>query len=857
MNGATEVEQNSFKITVTGAAANANATFTQIETVDTPSYEIIGSDIDGLTLNTDGSWTFDPTDSAYQDIAINTTRVVQVNYNVLDTNGGAHQNSFNITVTGANDAPVASVTSDLNGTPVSALLADATEDQSYSITKAQLLAGFTDVDGTEQASLAVTNLTSVRDSDDSAVGTLTPDGDNWTFTTTGNDEHFNGVVKLTYDVSDGTTTTAAINKFTVNPINDAPVYSAFDANGAANNTDFNVIVPTGNAANVYEDSTLIKVSRAQLLEGVTDVETTDANLVIENLTADKGSFTGPDGAGDYTYTPEADYNGTVTLIYAIKDEGDIRTYIDTKTFEISAVNDEPVRTAGNVSTLYLLEDDDVQSMGLEGLTYSTGGGSDESTGGTAQSFTYTVTAIPDGPNATNPRGIVFASNDASGVTGSGTATLSGDITTWDSTNANTFALVGDAIPGLAIAANGTFTLDLSDAAYTTDLAVGVDKAIQVKYSGNTDQNGFVINLTGTDGGNAVLASIYTPVAANDTLTLAQLQSLTFGGATNASGTAALTFTVADSGDGIAAVTNPVASQSYKSISETLDINIIGFNDAPVIPTGGVILTTAITGITADNTLDEDVNSGAGIVITKAQLLASVTDPDVYEDGTTADVNTLTVSDVNATNGTITDNNDDTYTFIPTADYSGTAKINYMVNDTNSGSVASQITLTVSAVNDNPVATFSAPQATAEGNASISGTLTATDVDPTDSHTYAFSSATINTLAPSTFSAEYNTNSSDADKATNVTTLDNGGVPGLTIDTNGTWSFDPQNDFYTPLSAGVDRSIVVTYQVTDDGTGALTDTETFTITVTGTNDVPVATFTTCLLYTSTLPTKRIV
>ena len=44
---------------------------------------------------------------------------------------------------------------------------------------------------------------------------------------------------------------------------------------------------------------------------------------------------------------------------------------------INAVNDAPIRTAGDVETLYLLEDEAIASMGLAGVTYSAGGGADE------------------------------------------------------------------------------------------------------------------------------------------------------------------------------------------------------------------------------------------------------------------------------------------------------------------------------------------------------------------------------------------------------------------------------------------------------------------------------------------------
>ena len=62
---------------------------------------------------------------------------------------------------------------------------------------------------------------------------------------------------------------------------------------------------------------------------------------------------------------------------------------------------------------------------------------------------------------------------------------------------------------------------------------------------------------------------------------------------------------------------------------------------------------------------------------------------------------------------------------------------------------------------------------------------------------------------------------------------------ITINDNGSWSFDPDHAAYDSLADGDVQKINVTYQVADaDG---LTDEESFVITLTGTNDAPVATF----------------
>ena len=67
---------------------------------------------------------------------------------------------------------------------------------------------------------------------------------------------------------------------------------------------------------------------------------------------------------------------------------------------------------------------------------------------------------------------------------------------------------------------------------------------------------------------------------------------------------------------------------------------------------------------------------------------------------------------------------------------------------------------------------------------------------------------------------------------------NGAAPaGLTFNANGSYSFDPANAAYQSLGVGQQTIITVPYTVTDNA-GA-TSTANPVITVTGTNDAPVA------------------
>ena len=61
----------------------------------------------GLTLNADGSYSFDAGNAAYQHLAQGATHDVVANYTVTDEHGATATATLTITLTGTNDAPVA------------------------------------------------------------------------------------------------------------------------------------------------------------------------------------------------------------------------------------------------------------------------------------------------------------------------------------------------------------------------------------------------------------------------------------------------------------------------------------------------------------------------------------------------------------------------------------------------------------------------------------------------------------------------------------------------------------------------------------------------------------------------------
>src|SRR5437868_3468086 len=87
--------------------------------------------------------------------------------------------------------------------------------------------------------------------------------------------------------------------------------------------------------------------------------------------------------------------GPAVFSWTIQDSGGtanggLDTLSESLTVTVGAVNDVPVRTAGTVANLTVLEDSGTTTLGLSGLTYGPGGGSDEA----GQTLTYKVTAVP-------------------------------------------------------------------------------------------------------------------------------------------------------------------------------------------------------------------------------------------------------------------------------------------------------------------------------------------------------------------------------------------------------------------------------------------------------------------------------
>ena len=139
---------------------------------------------------------------------------------------------------------------------------------------------------------------------------------------------------------------------------------------------------------------------AQLLQGFSDPDPGD-QLRVENLHVSSGNGRlAVDANGQWTFTPQANANGPVTLGYDVVD-GHGGRLAATNGFTINAVNDAPRRLDAGPKALYVIEDAAITSLGLANLAWTTGAGRDSASDQlrqiadeATQTLTFRITALP-------------------------------------------------------------------------------------------------------------------------------------------------------------------------------------------------------------------------------------------------------------------------------------------------------------------------------------------------------------------------------------------------------------------------------------------------------------------------------
>ncbi len=806
-----------------------------------------------ITVAANGTFTFTP-------IATYSGAVPVIGYTVSDGNGSSVNGTLTINVVDVNDAPLAAddITTTLQNTPVSGnvLTNDSDpENNTLSITKITI-AG---VDYPAGTTATIAN-----------VGTVVVNA-NGTYTFTPTSTFTGAAPVITYTVSDGTTTSTAALKVAVtalvnaNPVAVADTKITTEDTPATGNVLSNDTDAEGNTLTVTSFTMNGRTYPAGTMETITGVGTIVVNA-----------------NGTYTFTPLANYAGSVPVItYAISD-GNGGTASGTLTLSITPVNDAPVATddvatatedspvSGNVLT----NDSDVEGNTLSvtqfvinGTTYTAGQTATLVGVGTFVmnangTFTFTPNANYSGAVPT----VTYTLSDGNGATDTGDLTVNitpvndapvasddvantpqgtvktGDIVTVTDTDVdgNTLTLTQFKINGLTYAAGSTAnipgvgTLQINaDGTYTfTPVPAYVGTVPTVEYTisdgnGGTDTGNFVITVTDVNDPPAAARDEKTinqntpaigALLSNDTdsdnnaLTIIQfvvngvttLVDPTNGGTYTLAGVGTYvvsangnyTFTPLNTYVGTTPALTYTVSDGTATATSTLTVYVQPTDTAPVAMADANSIVE--DGVATGNVLSNDTDA-EGDVLSVTQFTVG---GQTYPAGTTA-----TIPNV----GTLVVNADGTYTFTPLANYNGTVpSISYLVTDSAGATATGQLSITVSAVNDVPVAVND--QATTPEDTALTGNVKTNDSD-VDGNTLTLTQFTV---GGQTYTAGQTANIS--------------GVGSLQMNADGSFTFTPAANYNGAFSA-------VTYTISDGNGG--TATANLAINITAVNDAPVA------------------
>ncbi|MFC7737511.1 tandem-95 repeat protein [Roseomonas sp. GCM10028921] len=270
---------------------------------------------------------------------------------------GTASKTISVTLTGANDAPTGVAT---------AKLGSSSEDTDITISKADLLAGFTDVDGDDLAISAP--------SADKGDATLNPDGS----VTIRPTADYSGAIILSYKAVDGKGgTVSATQNLTVAAVNDAPV--AVDDNET-----------------VAEDSSLL----IDVLANDTDVDGPARSVVSDSVTLEnpsQGSVSVVDGK--VKFAGASNFAGDVVINYKVTD-GD-KTDDGKVLLDVTPVNDphtgraavQGVAKEGQTLAADVGSIADADGLGAFRYTWEAGGGDTWVKVGTEQTFTQTEAVV--------------------------------------------------------------------------------------------------------------------------------------------------------------------------------------------------------------------------------------------------------------------------------------------------------------------------------------------------------------------------------------------------------------------------------------------------------------------------------
>ncbi|KOE79429.1 hypothetical protein ACS86_18200, partial [Vibrio alginolyticus] len=727
-----------------GQQATGQLSATDPDTGDSLTYSV-ASPVAGLTLNADGSYSFDPSNAAYQSLPDGQTQTVTIPVTVTDSAGATDTQNLTITMTGTND--VARISGVDTGT--------ATEDSGSHGSNNLIVSGqlrVADWDSGE-GMFTVTGQSNHQAgihergtpvAGDHGLGQFVVHANGvWTFIADNTSTKIQSLTEketiqetFTVHSKDGTAHTITVD---IVGTNDTPVVSS------------SVTLAAGT------EDTAVTLTEAQLLANASDVDHGEtAQLSVHNLSADHGTIT-DNKDGTYTFMPDADYNGAVHFTYDVQDPQGA-TVAASASMSLAAVADTPIVNVDIADTA-----DNVLNAS-ESAAATISGALDPSVASTLDRIEITdgtTTVTVDKANITVAADGTYQTTADLSSLKDGALTVTAHATSHDGTTAtSTDTIIKDSV---ATIHDNNASMNENQPGIHGNLIVDDESGVQVT-GGLGEQQGnygkFVIHANGS--------YTYTPDARAQALSLNehQQETFTFTVTDKAGNTATETFQITLTGrnDG-PVITNTVSdsqgatvedgatrvsgqlSASDVDTGDQLSWEVVGSGSNPgkgnygnlaVVPStgqwvyrldqgahtqalgdgeqkqetftlrvtdsyGASVEQTVVVTVTGTNdtpVVSSSVTLAAGtedtaVTLTEAQLLANASDVD---HGETAQ---LSVHNLNVDHGTVTNNRDGTYNFTPDKDYNGEVHFTYDVKDAHGGVTHTGATTNLAAVNDNP------------------------------------------------------------------------------------------------------------------------------------------------------------
>ena len=321
-NDAPTINAQSHSVTEGGSVLNGQMVGQDIDTGATLTYS--APQIDGLVLNPDGSYSFDPKHATYQSLASGTTKTLTIPVTLTDEHQASSTQNLSITITGANNAATISGVSTGDVDEGHGSYGDMSPDYAQ-----PGMAKLGQVGLTADGKLDIVD-------PDSGESVFDPKGGAWDNSYHGQYGHLllNSDGTWHYHVTIGSSDWVGNRKTTVGTIIDGlgegqTLTDTITIQSKDGTTHDIIITIHGDNDRPYISSevtlatgtedTALTFSKADLLANTVDVDANDAGkLSITNLLVDHGSVI-DNKDGTYTFTPTKDYNGHVHFSYDVTD----------------------------------------------------------------------------------------------------------------------------------------------------------------------------------------------------------------------------------------------------------------------------------------------------------------------------------------------------------------------------------------------------------------------------------------------------------------------------------------------------------------------------------------------------------